>query len=82
MEVKNLKSYLANINMTLKDFCILIECDTKHMSNIMHGKKHPSRRLAKDVRQITDGVVTLSTKPRKPYERRKNNQSQQQLVTA
>lgn len=78
MEVENLKSYLANIGMKLKDFCELIDCDDKHMSNIMNGKKMAGHRLAKDVRDITGGVITLKTKMRKRDQKRQEAQQQQQ----
>lgn len=78
MEVTNLKAYLANIGMSLKDFCELIDIDDKHMSHVMHGKKTAGHRLAKDVREITSGVVSLNTRMRKRDQKRNQAQNNQQ----
>lgn len=82
MQVENLKSYLANIGMTLKDFCELIDCDDKHMSNIIHGKKMASHRLAKDVKEATSGLISLPTRPRKRDLKRQQAQNHQQHACA
>ena len=65
MEVKNLKAYLANKGITLKDFCESLDCDDGHLSKIMHGHKTASHRLAKDVREATEGLIELKTRVRK-----------------
>lgn len=65
MEVSNLKSYLANIGVTLKDFCEIVECDDKYMSKLMHGKANAGHRLARDVNKATDGLVQLKVRDRK-----------------
>ncbi len=75
MEVRNLKAYLANIGMTLKDFCEIIDCDDKHMSKIMNGHKNAGHRLAKDVRLATDGLINLKTRIRKRDLKRQNRSS-------
>jgi len=81
MEVSNLKSYLANIDMTLKDFCEIIDADDKHMSKLMHGKANASHRLAKDVRQATGGLIELKVRLRKK-DIRKQEQQQKQARSA
>lgn len=78
MKVTNLKAWLANIDMTLKDFCEIIDCDDKHMSKIMHGHKNASHRLAKDVREATSGLIQLNTRLRKRDQRRQEQQQKQQ----
>lgn len=78
MKVCNLKSYLANIGMTLKHFCEIIDCDDKHMSRVMNGKKNASRRLAKDILEATSGVIKLETRIRKRYQRRQNQQQEKE----
>lgn len=65
MEVKNLKAYLANINMTIKKFCEIIDCDDKYLSRIIHEKVTPGKRLARDVYHATNGVITLKTRKKK-----------------
>lgn len=78
MQVTNLKAYLANIGLSLKDFCEIIDCDDKHMSKIMHGHKNASHRLAKDVREATDGLIQLQTRLRKRDIKRQQQQQQKQ----
>ncbi len=81
MEVSNLKSYLANIDMTLKDFCEIIDCDDKHMSKLMHGRANASHRLAKDVREATDGLIHLKVRDRKKDQRKREQQQKQEQHT-
>ena len=76
MQVNNLKAYLANIGMTLRQFCEIIDIQEQHMSAIIHGKRMPGPRLAKDVFQATDGLISLPHRPRKRHQ--KNNESQNQ----
>ncbi len=78
MEVVNLKSYLANIDMTVKDFCEIIECDNKYMSKLMHGRATPSRRLAKDVKQATGGLISLKVRERKRDQQKREQEKQQE----
>lgn len=78
MKVENLKAYLANINMTLKDFCEIIDCDDKHMSKVMHGHKMAGHRLAKDVKEVTGGLIALNTRMRKRDIRKQQKQQQEQ----
>lgn len=77
MEVTNLKAYLANIGLTLKDFCEIIDIDDKHMSKIIHGHKNAGHRLAKDVREMTDGIILLKTRVRKRDLKRHQQQQKQ-----
>jgi hypothetical protein len=72
MEVRNLRAYLANIGVTLKDFAEAVECHPHHLSSIINGRFTAGHRLARDIFQATDGVVQVPTKKRKP--RRKANE--------
>lgn len=67
MKVSNLKAYLANIGMTIKDFCVIIDCDHKYLSKIMTGKAKASHRLAKDIKEATDGLIVLEAAPKKRH---------------
>lgn len=67
----NLRAYLANIQMTMKEFSQLLECSPDYLRLIASGKKFPSKRLAKDIHQLTDGIVVLPQKP--PKASKKNN---------
>lgn len=65
MEVKNLKAYLANVNITFSEFCEMIGYDLGYMSRVIHNKCKPSERLAKEVSKATSGVIRLDYTPRK-----------------
>ncbi len=57
-----LKSYLAEIGMTVKDFSSLVECNYRYLSRIMNGHIKPGKRLAKEIEDITGGQVILTYK--------------------
>lgn len=65
MEVNNLKAYLANIGMTMKDFAAIIEVDVAYLTDIAKYRKFAGKRLAKDIYEMTDGVVVVMTRPKK-----------------
>ncbi len=82
MQVSNLKSYLANIGMTAKDFCEIIDCDDKYMSKLINGKVNAGHRLAKDVREATDGLIQLRVRVRKKdMKKQEQQQKQDQLCS-
>jgi transcriptional regulator with XRE-family HTH domain len=61
----NLKAYLANVGMTMTEFCEKIGCRRTYLSTICSGKTFPGHRLAKDIRAATGGVINLSTRPKR-----------------
>ena len=71
----NLKAYLANINMSMKDFALSLGCNTRYLSQISSGKKIPSHRLAKDIEQATDGIIKIDVSM-------KNNKEQKRQTAA
>jgi transcriptional regulator with XRE-family HTH domain len=75
MQVQNLKAYLANINMSIKDFCVIIDCDPKYIARIINGKSYPSKRLSKDIRIATGGIIDLPTRPKKIKEQQQKEKS-------
>lgn len=62
MDNINLKAYLANVGMTMTQFCNLLDCNRSYMSSISSGKTIPGRRLARDIFNATNGVIQLKTK--------------------
>ena len=68
-DIKTLKVYLAEINMTLKDFSSLIDCSYRYMSRVMNGHAVPGHRLAKEISQITDGKVKFLPKSKEKVQR-------------
>jgi transcriptional regulator with XRE-family HTH domain len=54
-----LKAYLAEEEMTLKEFAKLIGVHENYLTMIIHGRANPGKRLVRDIHFITDGKVTL-----------------------
>lgn len=65
MKVTNLKAYLANIGMKMKDFCESIDCDQGYLSHILSTGKPVGRRLSRDIENATNGIIKLKTRQRK-----------------
>lgn len=65
MEVRNLRAYLANIGMQMKDFAKLVDCHPTYLSHIVTGRRMAGNRLAKDIRQATNGIISLPIAPKK-----------------
>lgn len=55
----NLKSYLAEIHMTIIEFAQIIDANPGYLSRIINGHKKPGKRLAKEIERVTDGVVMV-----------------------
>jgi hypothetical protein len=77
----NLKAYLANINMTLKDFGAYIEVDPRYLSSISKGRLLPGPRLARDIEKATDGVVTFDLSKKRRQGRPRKQPSQETATT-
>lgn len=58
--------YLAEKEMSLKNFSALLGCNPKYLSRIMHRHVIPSKRLSDDIKRVTEGLVEIpySTKGR------------------
>ena len=54
----DLKEYLYQKRLTLKQFSEIIGYNRSYLSLIMNGKLKPSKRLAKDIQEATNGQVT------------------------
>ena len=54
-----LKSYLAEIGMSVKEFSALVGCNYRYMSRIMNGHTMPGKRLKKNIEDLTCGQVEL-----------------------
>ncbi len=79
MDKLNLKAYLANVGMTMTEFCNKIDCNRAYLSTVSSGKVIPGRRLAKDIYDATNGVVKLQTKAKdcQKHEKKEQNQDSQ-----
>lgn len=55
----DLRTYLFHKRISITDFSKRIKCSRDHLSRIVNGKLTPSRRLAEDIEQETNGEVTL-----------------------
>lgn len=56
----DLREYLFRHRLSVVDFSKIIECDRAYLSKIVNGKLKPSKRLAKDIEEATNGEVTAS----------------------
>ena len=54
-----LKIYLVRNKLTVVDFSKKIKCSRAYLSEIVNGTKKPSRRLAEDIEQATNGETKI-----------------------
>lgn len=54
----NFREYLFKKRITQVDFAKRLGISRGHLSQILHGTKHPSRKLAKKIEEETKGKVT------------------------
>lgn len=59
MQVNNLKSYLIEKNMTMKEFSEKLDIAYPYLSKIASGKLKPSSRLAREINRLTDGIIDI-----------------------
>lgn len=59
MELQNmdLRTYLFLKNMTLKSFSETLNYSTAQISQVMHGRRKPGRKLARLIEQATNGEI-------------------------
>jgi ribosome-binding protein aMBF1 (putative translation factor) len=55
----NLKAYLAIMGMSFKDFSIKVDVNPHYLARISSGNVKPSRRLAKQIEEATEGNVKI-----------------------
>lgn len=71
----NLKGYLANNNMTIKKFAEVMQCSPNYLSSVMHHKRTPSPRFARDLYIFTNGEVKIDPAPRKKRQKIKQQEN-------
>lgn len=54
----NFREYLFKKRITQVEFAKKLEVSRGHLSQILNGTKHPSRKLAKKIEEHTEGKVT------------------------
>ena len=54
-----LKSYLADINMSVKDLASMIGYAPGYISLVMHYHKKPGKKICKLINELTRGEVDL-----------------------
>ncbi len=69
----NLKIFLATKEMTIKDFAEIVECTPEYISQIIHKRAYPSKRLARDILKATDGLVHLELRTKEIFNDRKSD---------
>lgn len=58
----NLKAYLANKNITLKEFAVKVGCHPHYLSMIGKGRHYPGKRLLSVLKEETEGLVDFIKK--------------------
>lgn len=66
-EVKNIKAYLANENITIRDFSKIVDISPDYCGRIFRGEILPSRQLAKRIYCETNGFLKLPYKLKKRH---------------
>lgn len=56
----DLREYLFRNRITVKKFSEKMECARTHISEILHGRRKPSKRLAQSIENATNGEVTVA----------------------
>lgn len=54
----NLREYLFKKRITQVEFSKRLEVSRGHLNQILLGPKHPSRKLAKKIEELTEGKVS------------------------
>lgn len=53
----DLREYLFKNRMTLVEFSRVVDFNRDHLSRVMHGRKRPSKKLARIIEKATNGHV-------------------------
>jgi len=62
MQVTHLRSYLAQVGITMTQFAKQVECSRTYLSKLVAGDAYASPRLARDILAATGGLIKLPTK--------------------
>lgn len=71
MQIQNIKAYLANNNMTFKEFGELIDFSPVYIGNVSRGHVAPGRKFAKVVKEITNGEIDLFPRVKQKEQKKK-----------
>ena len=53
-----LETYLYNQRMSVTEFSLLLDYSRTHLSQVIHGRQKPSRKLARAIERTTNGNIT------------------------
>lgn len=62
-----LKEYLAKNDLTLKDFCMIIDYNETYVCAVAKGIKRPGKKLMRRIKVYTNDQVRLPDPSRSPY---------------
>lgn len=62
MKEHQLRVYLREIDMSMRAFAEIMDISHNYLSSICTGRRVPSKRLARDIKRITDGAIVFKTK--------------------
>lgn len=71
MQVTNLRAYLVNINMTMKQFARLIGYSPQYICAVLRGDQKPSECMVRAVKKETHGIIDLPYEPREIHKNSK-----------
>ena len=78
MQITNLRSYLIQVGMNMKQFAEQIGCNRCYLATLLSGKAYASARLSKDIFEATGGVIRMPT--RKEAEKKIKEETQNQRI--
>ena len=79
MQITNLRSYLVQIGMPVREFAKKIACNRCYLSRLITGDAYASPRLAKDIFEATGGVIRMPT--REEAEKKIKEETQNERIT-
>ena len=78
MQITNLRAYLIQVGMNMKQFAEKIGCNRCYLATLLSGKAYASARLSKDIFEATGGVIRMPT--RKDAKKKIKEETQNQRV--
>ncbi len=70
MEVTHLRAYLAEKQLTMKQFCKLIDRNEVYIAAVIRGSRQCGYKTARDIEAATDGIIKIEHNPRRKKDTR------------
>lgn len=59
MKISKLKLWLCENEMTQRELARIVDCTPNHIYGVVNGRTKPGKRLAMQISEATNGLVTL-----------------------